>query len=83
MLTVSSAPASSDGSTGTKISRTWRLTGIPRCTEMSNEIIAKLRTFASTNAPNTTRAKVRLFVSRSVTGSSASIPRAITSGITE
>ena len=50
---------------------------------MSNEIIAKLRTFASTNAPNTTRAKVRLFVSRSVTGSSASIPRAITSGITE
>ena len=29
MLTVSTAPASSDGSTGTKISRTWRLTGMP------------------------------------------------------
>ena len=50
---------------------------------MSNEIIAKLRMLASTNAPKTTKAKVRLLVSRSVTGSSASIPSPTTSGITE
>ena len=80
--TVSSALASSTGSTGTRIWRTWRLSEIPVWAAMSTAIIAKLSANESTKAPNTTSANVTLSVSRSVTPASASMPSPTTSGIT-
>ena len=54
---------------------------MPVCTEMSPAIIAKFSAKESAKAANTTSANVTLFVSMSVTPSSASIPSPTASGI--